>query len=241
MSGFLYFVEGAQALEPAKETLRSVGAAYALTEGMYFQHTGIGPSGSGGGILCSSLKSYDKDSQVWQLHNSGQFWIGVDTHDMPRPKDLALKSQISGHLVKMEDGNDWLIPAARSWGHNKEGQVAWCRNLPCVRVFEDGSWKDGEVIPKHRALWNHMLRLNGIFVDAMAGDMTKIKNASLEEEADFVLTALRTNYRVGPIEASMLGIMTDTIAGDVANAVMDMPSVEAILEKKAQGLEGGSG
>lgn len=242
MSGFMYFVEGAQAPEPARRVILDAGADYALPFGINCIKSGHGPGGPGGMLFSPTMTTVNTDAQIWERSACGTYWVGMDANKLPTPEDLAVENQISGHYVEMADGNKWLIPAARYYGTAEgTGEVGWVPNLPTARKFTGGKWIEGSILAKHRKLWEHMQRIDSIFEKVLAGEESALSSLDLETESDLVVTALATNYRVGNVEASMLGIVTSDIAGEIANAVRDVPSLVVLQEKKAEAPGGDTG
>ena len=238
MAGFLYFVP-ARSAEEARERLSEAGAVHAVEGAPQFnQLTACAPFNVPGYVIGSAANSLVKpDEQEWQQapvlgpgYEGPGYWVGFETAHPPGPQDLARVKQLAGHLVEMGDGKLWLVPAARRWRRDASGEPTWSVALPAARGLNaDGRWVAGDVVARHRPLWDHVVRVQQM-LDAMAGGATEV-SFDLAAECEMCVAALATNYRVGAVEVAALGLLTSDAVFPVIAALTDMPSLEALSKK----------
>ena len=238
MATFLYFLPGPPR-RATKEDVKRVGIEHAFDSMRYTpsEVLGNGPDGGQGCIIAASgvdagqLGYYPK-RQTWRIAPGGKYWIGLTNDSLPTPTDLQREATISGHWQLLPDGNKWLCPVARLAGGNI--------NLPqAIDIDAEGNWIRGEVVQKHAELW----RVAQMFWDDILAEIEAAKAESDEKEItinfDFAgqssatVKALATNYRIGAIEAVMLGLFTDESCRDILWALVDGPTINTFTQKKS--------
>lgn len=229
--GFLYFVPGRQrhTFEP-----HDVGLHHAFDRTVW-SYCNVGPDGSAGALLCDSSLGlerlrYEPLQQTWV--RCDQVWIGY--YSMPTPDALLRPKQLPGHQVAI-NGQQWLIPAAQKYATN-DGQLQATVALSRSYAFRDGQWFVGEVIDKYKALWAAAQKWFDVMIAPLAtADETDEKPTMTQAEAlGIAVTAIGTNYRIGAHEATILGLLTDESLRDINDALVDFPTVSALLKKKTQ-------
>lgn len=120
---------------------------------------------------------------------AGRYWIGLWNEHTLTPADIARPYPKPGRTVTLGDGQEWLLPIAKE--------------LPADLILQDdGSWRY-EVQRQFHAFYLGYLRWLAIFGQAQDGDTFEFADA-----AEFVLQALRINYRLLPEIASRLRLFT---------------------------------
>lgn len=236
MAAFLYYVSGDTA--PTKESLCELGFPFADEAGLPGCAC-VGPDGQRGHVFALQEPpgfqgerprvGYYVDRQAWKLAYNRSLWVGWETAKPPKPVDLQRKDIVTGHRVRMLDGNDWLVPVARQ-----------LTGTPAVgRVFGlDGAGNNGRTVhAKHAALWDLAKRIwDTMFTEAddHIGDDDCLTAVSL---------ALSINYRLGEQELRALELVSDEELAQCVRAIVDYPTLEAFLreqdaaQKKTRGLE----
>ena len=160
-----------------------------------------------------NVKSEQQEAQVSSLKS--QVWLGVALNEKPSPGDLLRAEIRTGHQVKLGDGQFWEIPVARL--------ALGGSGLPRRRVLREDGTAAWEVESAYTDLsaaaervWQHM-----------QGQSVNLKDVDVD---DLCGAALAVNYRLGRPEALALGLLTDSAITALLEALVDMPTVRAILE-----------
>ncbi|MDE2100762.1 MAG: hypothetical protein KGL39_26185 [Patescibacteria group bacterium] len=124
---------------------------------------------------------------------AGRYWLGIWNDSAPTPADIARPYPRPGRSIELADGNPWLLPIAKE--------------LPADLILQDdGSWKF-EIQRRFHAFYIEHLRWAELFVNASEGTTYEFAEA-----ANFVLSALRINYRLVPELASHVRLLnTDNV------------------------------
>lgn len=189
-------------------------------------HT-VGPSDAPGRLLtpCRMLcdLEYAPERQKWvktprdesDLKDAGDVWIGVDPGAPLRPELLARADQRKGHAVELGRGGAWMIPVAR--------MCAGGTGLPRRRVLDEAGKPCWQVEEAYRGLTDYAENLWNV----ANGGGTPV----MDELADRICgEALAVNYRIGMLEAIALGLFTDAAMRGMLRALIDMPTVDRIIE-----------
>jgi len=253
MPGFLYYLPGRSAglsLDEAK----AAGLGYALDGPISTVNVRGGPGGGDGVMLALSSAMpaeqthYEPKSQRWRRDPKTDAWVGVYTNAMPSPSDLARARQLAGHEVVLADDRPWLVPVARGWTE-EDGELRWYHALPQrSSLGDDGRWEAGEVLPRFAPLWELAMQ----FEEARRAAVVETAGESARVSLDFrglhdaAILALQFNYRLGPAEADLLGLLTLDISREILEAVIDLPTRIDWFKKKQSaaadaGLNTGAG
>ena len=236
MPCFFYFLPGPTA-KPTPATLAAAGLAYAFDGPPVARGVTAGPDGTAGVVLAQADQvdpmavGYWPQKQTWQKHpDAAAAWIGRETEaTLPGPADLARPQQLQGHLVTMADGARWLAPVARGLAED-ETNLAYYVALPRASTLDaDAQWVDGDVLPRWGPLWAAALdwwdaKGGATLTDADDGQTVRAVLDFHGAHAAAAL-ALGANYRIGPAEASALGIFTRVAVRDVLDALVDWPTL----------------
>ncbi|MGA2032853.1 MAG: hypothetical protein ABSG68_11385 [Thermoguttaceae bacterium] len=172
-------------------------------------------------------------------------WVGYFTAAAPTPDWLARAKQLSGHEVTLLDGNRWLAPIARGWTE-EDGELRWFHTLPRrCDLDEEGRWTQDRVLDRYRPLWDLALRWDEARMAALRSPESRVQSPEPEPGADVLqvrfdfedilaaaVAALQANYRIGPTEVALLGLLTQELAVDVLDALADFPTRLDWLKKK---------
>lgn len=219
MGGLYYFAAGLSAMNDEKAVGRF---------GMKHAHGGIthrgvrGPGGAQGVAftLCDELPSSVSDRCDWAPYPGQEgLWLGVDRSDPPGPAELEREDLIPGVDVEMGDGNRWTIPLARA--------------LPRQRAWDGTGWGDGPVVAQYAELFDRAQAAFSALVHAIGLTEEPPSKVTLDDESDLAVAALGVNYKVGPAEASYLGLVTTKAQG---RAVLAMCDFEGLKKKLEEGL-----
>jgi len=225
--GPLYFVEGMTESAEIEATIERLGLSYAFVSGFSPNPITHGPSGKPGCVLAAGVEAhgaeapfgaYVPDTQEWHEAPGKGFWVGWDNSRPPRPVDLQRREILEGRNVKMGDGQLWHVPTARLW---PTGESAFEQRMI---LQADGTWAK-KPLDKYAKLCEIAERLDAI----------REKETVEFDESDAVSMAvniLAVNYRVGPVEAHVLGLLTTTEGGTVVrlfNVFMGFPQLGEML------------
>jgi hypothetical protein len=232
-----YYIPGREGVTLG--ALRELGLGYAFEEKTPKARVhGRGPDdgeglfiapgdGKGLGRARADLSWMNPPDTAWWIGSSG----GGD------PAVLEHEDQIDGHLVKLGDGREWLIPAARSFGR---GSV-----LPESMILgPDGKTWVGEPLARFAQISTRAERVELAFRGTLPDDAEPLDMT--QEGAEIVVDALALNYRISALEVSVLRLLTGPIIARCLWALVDGPTLEAVAEeakregKASAGIPGGS-
>lgn len=231
MSDFFYFIPGVQAAN--EKVVRERGLADRIVVYTSMQvHSGPGEKA---GMLLRD-NSHDKttgnvrfgyfpDEQVWC--EAGGIWVGMSKADPPKPDDLRRDDFINGHQVKLNDGNEWMIPVARAFPTGT--------NLPCSLSLGPDGELVFDILERYVPFSKHAERLFLEFYGGLAGESEEEVAERLHDLDWFnhAVEALAVNYRVGAQEVSLLKLLTTRNVFEVCRAVVDFPE----FVKRVQEME----
>jgi len=238
MAGLLYYVPNRKHATLAD--LGELGLAYAF-EGDCTPRGTRGPDGADGVILadCRRVESigHYADRQQWQQipGNPAGAWVGRYTDQPTLPEDLQRLESLPGHMVRLADGREWLVPVARGWAE-QGGEAVWYVALPqTMKLDENGTtWVQGDVLDRYGPLWQLACRWWDFRFGSAAEDDCEGAQRGMDFAAcaDAAVAALAVNYRLSAIEVSLLGLLADGIPPQILMAVVDWPTMENFLERK---------
>ncbi len=194
-------------------------------------------NGPGGGP-CQIVSSgdakrthYEPDLQTWS--DCGGYWTGFWKEDPPAVLDLKRKTQLAGHEVKLGDGENWLIPVARSLPGGSP--------LPAAMILG----KDGEVVteelPQFAEFAAAAERLWQDFRIMWGWDEGE-PSLNTADWIRIAAMAVGWNYHAGVNEFNSLRLITSENLVRILKAIVDYPAMEAMMDKKkVQRSETGSG
>ena len=245
---FLYFIPEHPRGVVTRADMEAAGLGHALGEGDPDSRkvTAAGPGGAPGFVVavqppadapadCRVDTLYEPAKQVWRKGPGGKYFVGHYKARRPAPASLRRPKLIDGELTRFRDDREWLIPVARS--------IVRGSTLPKEMVLGEDlqTWEHRE-LPEFLSLCADAEKVFGVIAGAApdeGGDVTWAMDRS--EAMRICVSALAVNYRVGPLEVSMLGL-TDGDVWQVLRAVCDVPMVERVLadRQKKSGAASGS-
>jgi len=202
-----------------------------------------GPSGEPGVIVAQAPHAgsdgkaadcgYYPEKQTWSSAANGAYWIGFETQAPPRPQDLLRTNALAGHFVELEDGNQWLVPIARSPIHKPTVP------RPMVRDAQ-GNWVESDKpVPRYADFCNRVDKCWQAFSEATEG-----QDVIFVDGVETAIAALEANYFLNDEVVSALGLLSSANYIAVIMAAFDWPTVkavsEAFLKKKAAEQESAS-
>lgn len=163
---------------------------------------------------------YQPDKQIWlpavprpaEDLAGGRYFIGFWNDAPVVPRDLARPYPQQGARVALGDGHEWLLPSAKELDAD-------------MVVADDGSWRF-EVQRRFHAFNLEYLKWMHFFGTAGPDD-----EFLFADGAEFILQALRINYRITPEVVSAQRLFTKEIVLRAMLAVMGvtMPAAEQSL------------
>lgn len=183
---------------------------------------------------------YIPDEQQWQQAPGREWWLGMVKAATPTPADLARAEQHPSHPVRLQDGNEWLIPAVTLWEQH-DGAPAWTNALPHqLRMRADGK-TEAVPLPCHAWLIEQAERLWRALYAAQDG----VATIDIDDEWRIAIEVLRMNYHVGPEEVSVLNLLTTANILGIFRAIVDLPGyleiMTALQEAEAKKVPAGAG
>jgi hypothetical protein len=249
MAGIIYFVPGVPGVPP--EMAERLGIAAAAGGHIAQGQIDSGPGGQAGTLVKASGDQqrlrYDAAGQLWapvkSQADAGQeakvlYWLGCDKANPPGPAELARERQLPGRMVTLADGNQWLLPTARL--------ASGGTNLPVrLRLADDGGdcW---EIVQACQGLWRLAGEVWGLVVSQVA------RQAGAEAEGEdwddqrliaAACTCLAANYRVGPGEVRLLGLLSTLCVHEILHTLVDWQGYLELLaagQSKKNGPASGS-
>lgn len=160
---------------------------------------------------------YRPDEQTWEPYpGSDDLWLGFPTEAPPDPAFFARAQQVRGHPVRLGDGREWEVPVIRAVTHDTR--------LPRRMVWDGEQFAPDAVIRPYEDLYAEAGRM----WDDLAGE----EQLTIAEEALFAARGLAVNYRLGPAEIGMLGLLTTATEVEAVKAMLDWPLFEALKKKQ---------
>lgn len=231
----MYFVEGGSSLSDARAVFGAVvggGAAVAVceveVEGRPLRGV-LACEGAEGVLDAAEVRDWKCPTQGRQDAGTQRVTLlGVVGDGAPGPGELARGRRVDGHLVRLGDGRDWLVPCGRLFPSGTA--------LPQTLVMEGGILR-GEVVEEFA---EYSRECEGLFWalygDAMPEDMPgrpeQVETVTFERAFRCAVLALGVNYRVGLDEVSRLGLLRTDNVREVLGAMVDEPGLRRLAEKK---------
>lgn len=229
MSSFLYFVPGLD--KPASlEDAASAGVAYAFESKGRLQCAPINgrtPTGSPGMLLFDQQRlgaappGYRPDEQTWRKIPGSETWAGFYKEHRPTPESLARSEQLTGELLNLGDGQQWLAPQLKVFAGEQGFQPAY----PLIAdLDENGNWVSGGASPASAKMEKLFERL----MDGMAGE-----GLSTNDGLDMACQLLAINYAIDRVEAAMLRLLeTNETLGRILRVASDWDAAMEWAKKK---------
>lgn len=233
---FLYYLPGKEVATIDRDAVRAAGlgdvlrdllvSASAFREGVSLaQVHARGPGERRSGVIVAPLPcaapprriGYYPEAQTWR--DCGGYWIGWETAALPGPAELARPAPIDGYELLLGDGHVWVAPTLR--------RGVACGNLPRAMGLDEAGQFTLRVLPAFGWAWD----LGGEIFDTVFG----APSIAWEKAFDLAVRALSINYRMGPIEASILGLVTTENFQRLFDAAVDFDLVRELLALDEEG------
>lgn len=236
MKRFLYFLPG-RAGAPNHESLKREGLGYAFPAGCPFLANELeGPGGqyglllgygAGGAFGCKLADQTWLEMQgLLRQSDKAAPWVGVwnDPAQRPGPVDLERRKRcVEGYAVRLGDGQPWQIPVVRG--------VLGSTSLPRVVVCAP----DGSATWRVSAEFARLLQLAELLWENTLSAWTEERKAAPNTEHILELgaEALAVNYRIRRWELSLLELLDTENAREIADAVLDGPNLQKLMDEMA--------
>jgi len=209
MGSLLYFIPNVVWIIPDRAALLAAGLDGVLGGAAVSAAPSEGPGAANGMFLAlgSEPAVYRPAAQTWTLRQDGRAWLGFERTAPPGPDDLARPEQLPGHLVRLANGADWLVPAVRLCPDGRPG-------VPQTWFLEPGGVRK-EVSPAFADLWADCGRLWAAELALEDADRVRI-----------VHRALGLNYRLATDEINALKLLNEAAIAGVIAALLDFPTWE---------------
>jgi len=244
MSGFLYFIPTAPAADGAK--LAELGLDKLLGPHTAQGHIDIGPDGGAGGTLVWAAgpsappARYDAESQRWYPHTppgaaACDYWLGFVTDARPGAEDLARDRQIPGRQIVLGDGSAWEAPTARL----ADLDMAPTTALPCRYSLDDAGRTLTAVVADHETLWamaseTWLTLVGAVAADSGLADGEMESTMTNERARQIAAAALGANYRLGPLEADALELLTTDNVQEILQTLVDFQAFIELCDAEAK-------
>ncbi len=224
----LYFYETSVHIVTHKKAIE-LGLGYAFeTPSIGSVQVGGGPGNKAGVIFSASSASghirYKPEQQTWEQYpGKDGLWLGFWKENRPGPEDLIRRKPKDGHFVELCDGQEWLIPVARA--------VDGSSPLPRALKNDGTDWLVGDVKEAFKDYFARACQLWDVMFPAESEASGEDRIVTIAGAADLCVIALSINYRVSVAEVSLLELLDTEIYTAVCKAVVDYPTLEAMVKK----------
>jgi hypothetical protein len=215
MPGFLYYLPGKNSVK--LPDAQAAGLGYAFEKSCLCRGCAHGPDGDDGATFAATDANlgFWREQQTWRKIPGSPAWAGYFNDAKPTPADLVREHPLFGHTVELCDGQKWTVPLARQ-AFEHDGAISTAVNLPeRADLDESGNWVLGAVDSKYADLWKTACAFWDSLIGAETAEGGVRMQLNLPSKLDAAVTALQANYRIGRIEAAMLGILNDVKVDEV--------------------------
>jgi hypothetical protein len=155
---------------------------------------------------------YFAGQQTWHPIDDGSvLWIGLHNDYPPRPADMKRAKVHNGYEMELADGNEWQIPIIR-----RPSDMATA--LPQTQYIEGG-----KLVKKLKAAYQKFWDNSEVVADFFLAK----KPLSELRAHELAVEAIGLNYRFGPNEQKILGLVDSENYGGVLCYTIDLPHVQA--------------
>jgi len=237
---FLYFLPDTKPLSAAALRASCIGYAFEPRANVAAREVTNGPNGRPGVIVAdvrthAAAVGYYPPQQEWTKAPGIETFVGRFRDDVILPEHLLRDQPLDGYPCELADGRLWQIPRAIEF-REPEGE-AWADPLPYRELLPQrlilnaaGEWEPAAVLPSLAAVWDLAQDwANGIYRDPDERILQRFDGSGMVNGA---VVALAVNYRIGPAEASLLGILTFEHAREILDRLVDRPQFDALAKKK---------
>lgn len=178
---------------------------------------------------CEGRPMYQPAEQTWRAgpkRGDGIAWhVGYWNDSKPTERSLRRTKVIAGNTATLRDKVPWHVPIA----YADSGMITLPKVLDLVDL-PDGTqdWR-GKAAPEY----DEISRIAAATAETLLGMYSgQIKTVKFGPLMATVVAALQINYRIGPVELAMLGLVGDAEAFAVAEALCDWGTFRKIVEEE---------
>jgi len=227
--GLIYFIPEVQGQQPFHARAKEIGLCIDPSAGVA-NVSAESPSGEPGCVAGSPGTKhigYHPEEQIWQKVAKGAAWIGLQKGIPIMPDTLERPEAINGHLVKLEDGNEWMIPVAR-W-YSADGVRP---GLPQVIALDENGEITSSVSARYEDFWERSIQIRDAYLSVEEGD-----TLTVVQGFEFSCEAICLNYYIGSLEISVMKLLTDSVIFQIIQAVMDQPGLIEMISDSQKKTE----
>lgn len=235
---FLYFFPGRE-IHPSKNSFNEADKAVGMDSilrdaGLPYINPCVGPEGQSGCMVTvdrpgfgAERLAYSADKQTW-VKASDHHWLGYWNDAKPSAATLKRDTAIEGEPITI-NGEEWSIPVC--------GPAF--RTLPTVWRRSGGKWVP-EVETAYKGIMEECQRIIQEIRDCPQPGVDY--EAAKQKHLDFCVQMLGINYHVGPEEASVLGLATESSYVQIlraANGAVTRDREMSLEKEKAATVQSG--
>ena len=240
MTQFMYCIPGEKASSKLdlKKLFSDKGIEYAYNDDAKYQITPVNnsPAEVPGLIVQAdgdfSTCRYNPEEQVWGRIEGTDCYVGKWKTDKFTPADFARPEPIEGYLLKLRDGNDWIIPVAR---FNMDNSNSGClkHNLA---LDANGKMVKGALPPRQQ-------KLSEIAEDLLDKILNYDGNIDGDYGENYPFDILTANYRIWKPEVALMQLwfFEDDYEKSIILFFVDAPGYAELKKKELEGLSSSDG
>ena len=226
-NGFLYFLESGDV-----SVSTAVNSMLIDRLGTWHKRPARLGDKQGSLITCTTMSGaferIDESAQTWMpVDVLPGMHVGVWKGHKPTEEDLRKPDGILGQKVRMLDGQEWTLPVLMY--DTGKGPVSMA---PSALVYRQGRW-ESHVREEFKPVASKALGVHSKIAATLAEIDRQQKLTScptVGECVEFVAVGLALNYRVGPEEVGLLGILDPSLILQHAGAMVGFNLMKRLLE-----------
>ena len=220
---------------PKTDKLAELGLGYVFDRMPMVTPLGVGPDGNSGHIATFNPNPrYIAENQTWLelVDNQNGVWVGKFNQQELGPGDFARDEQLEGEVV-----NGWQIPRAVEFLDIDGVPFSRCGLPTHLKYAGNGQWYPGDVQARYSDLWtlatNYQEQLTKAILEGEQRPDGMVSYTRPNQFHAVAVSAIQTNYKVGPVELELIQAYDEEFASGVIDALLDVARYDAIVKKKA--------